>query len=138
MADPAPIELFSPEGMYRPAGYHHAARAGDTIYVAGQVARDEAGAIVAPHDAAGQARAVFANLARVLAAAGSDPRHVVKLTTFLVDPADAAAVAAARRELFGEHRPPHTGLIVVALGDPAIRVEVEAIAVVAAAPDVAS
>lgn len=128
MADRDPIELISPEGMYRPASYEHAARAAGLVFVAGQVARDEAGALVAPHDAEAQARAVFANLGRVLAAAGSDFSRVVKITTFLVDRADAPAVGAVRLEAFGDHRPPHTGLIVAGLGDPAIRLEVEVIA----------
>lgn len=125
------FELVQPEGIYQPATYHHAAVVGGTIYVAGQVARDVQGALVGPHDAAAQARQVYANMGRVLQAAGSDFGHVVKITTYLVDPADGPAVAAVRQEIFGDHRPPHTGLIVAALGDPAVRVEVEVVAVVA-------
>lgn len=124
------FELIQPEGMYQPATYVHAMRAGNTIYVAGQVARDEAGQVVAPHDAVGQARQVFANLGRVLEAAGVRWEHVVKVTTYLVDRADSPAVTAVRQEVFGAHRPPHTGLIVAGLGGPEVRLEVEVIAVV--------
>lgn len=123
------FESFQPDGVYRPAGYVHAMRAGRTIYVAGQVARDEQGELVAPGDAAGQMRQVIANLDSVLRAAGARPEHVVKITTYLVDPADGPAVAAARGRYFGEHRPPHTGLVVAALGAPEVRVELEVIAV---------
>lgn len=124
------FELVQPDGMYRPASYAHAMRAGNTIYVAGQVARDEDGQVVAPYDAAGQARQVYANLGRVLAAAGARWEHVVRVTTYLVDRADSPAVTAVRLEAFGEHRPPHTGLIVAGLGAPEVLLEVEVIAVV--------
>ncbi len=125
-------QLFQPEGIYKPATYHHAMRAGNTIYVAGQVARDENGTLVAPNDAAGQARQVYHNLRRVLEATGAKPEHVVKVTTYLVDPADAKAVSEVRLEFFGDHRPPHTGLIVAGLGSPEVKVEVEVIAVLEA------
>ena len=123
------IELFEPDGMYRAATYAHAARAGNTVYVAGQVARDERGELVAAHDAAGQARVVFDNLERVLAAAGATLRDVVKITTYLVDRDDSKAVSEERLRRFGEHRPPHTGLIIAGLGGPEVRVEVEVVAV---------
>lgn len=122
-------ELIQPESIYQPASYAHAMRAGHTLYVAGQVARDESGRLVAPGDAAAQAQQVFHNLDVVLRTAGAKPEYVVKITTYLVDPADGAAVAKARQAYFGEHKPPHTGLIVKALGSPEVRLEVEVIAV---------
>ena len=124
------FEMIQPEGMYQPSSYVHGMRAGNTVYIAGQVARGADGALVAPGDAAGQARQVFANLERVLQSAGADWSNVVKITTFLVDPADSATVSAIRQEMFGEHRPPHTGLIVAGLGGPEVKLEVEVIAVV--------
>ncbi len=123
---------IQPEGIYQPSSYNHAMRAGNTIYVAGQVARDANGTLVAPNDAAGQARQVYANLARVLEAAGAEIEHVVKITTYLTNPEDSKAVTEVRLEFFGDHRPPHTGLIVAALGAPEVRVEVEVIAVLSA------
>ena len=108
------FEAIQPDGMYRPPTYVHAMRAGNTIYVAGQVAKDEHGDVVAPGDAEAQARQAYANLQRVLQAAGADWSNVVKVTTYLADPADSEAVTAVRMEIFGEHRPPHTGLIALA------------------------
>jgi len=102
-------------------------RAGNTIYVAGQVSKDVNGDIVAPGDAAAQARQAFANLEKVLAAAGANWTNVVKITTYLADPADSAAVSKVRSEVFGSHRPPHVGL--VALPGPEVCVEVEVVAV---------
>jgi 2-iminobutanoate/2-iminopropanoate deaminase len=123
----SPHTPIEPTGIYAPATYAHAMRAGDTLYVAGQVARGVDGALVAPGDAAAQAEVVFANLGAVLAAAGAKPEYVVKVTTYLVDAEDGAAVGRARQAFFGEHRPPHTGLI-VRLG-AGVKVEVEVVAV---------
>lgn len=114
--------------MYRPASYAHAMRAGHTLYVAGQVGRDEDGQLVAPNDAQGQAEQVFKNLEMVLRAAGLGVEHIVKITTYLTHPADASVVAERRIRALGDHRPPHTGLIVAGLGAPEVRVEVEVIA----------
>ena len=49
------------EGRY---GYAQAVRVGDTVYVSGQIARDEDGALVGAGDMAAQLRAVYANIAR--------------------------------------------------------------------------
>jgi 2-iminobutanoate/2-iminopropanoate deaminase len=122
-------ERIRPDGIYKPATYNHAMRAGNTIYVAGQVARDSDGNLVAPNDAAGQARQVFENLQAVLEAAGAGVEHVVKVTTYLVDREDSKAVSDVRLAFFGDHRPPHTGVIVAGLGAPEVRLEVEVIAV---------
>ncbi len=51
------------------------------------------------------------------------------MTTYLVNPADSPAVTAERQRFFGDHRPPHTGLIIAALGGPDVLLEVEVIAV---------
>ena len=122
-------QLIQPENIYQPATYNHAMRAGNTLYVAGQVARDSNGALVAPFDAAAQAKQVYHNLGMVLDAAGFPRDSVVKITTYLVDGADSKAVSNVRLEFFGSHRPPHTGLIVASLGSPEVRLEVEVIAV---------
>ncbi|MGH2403575.1 MAG: RidA family protein [bacterium] len=130
MATPAsPFQIIQPKGMYTTPNYVHALRAGNTLYVAGQVARDEHGNLVGEGDVAAQARQVYRNIGTVLAAAGADWRHIVKVTTYLLDRADSPAVTAVRHEHFGDHRPPHTGLIVAGLGSPGVRLEVDVIAV---------
>ncbi len=115
--------------MYHPTSYAHALLAGDTLYIAGQVARDAAGNLVGSGDAARQAVQVFDNLERVLREAGAGFGNLVKLTTYLVDARDGKAVAAERLKRLSGHHPPHTGLIVKELGGPEVLVEVEAVAV---------
>lgn len=124
------FEIVHPTDIYQPTSYVHAMRYGNTLYVAGQVARDAKGDLVAPHDAAAQAELVYDNLERVLAEAGATLRNVIKVTTYLVDRADSPAVTAVRLARFGDHRPPHTGLIVAGLGGPEVRLEVEVVAIV--------
>jgi 2-iminobutanoate/2-iminopropanoate deaminase len=117
------IDIFSPEGMYRAASYEHVAIAGDFAFIAGQVARDENGTLVAPGDAGAQAAQIFRNLGKILDHLGAAPDQVVRITTLLADLGDSAAVAAERKAFFGEHRPPHTGYA-VGLG-PQVKVELE-------------
>ncbi len=128
------VTLSSPPGIYAPPSYEHVARAGDFAYVAGQVAKDADGVLVGPGDAAAQAAQVYRNIDAILRHIGARPEQVVKITTYLVDPADSAAVGAARKAFFGAHRPPHTGLIVAALGGPEVKVEVELVVYTPAGP----
>jgi 2-iminobutanoate/2-iminopropanoate deaminase len=128
MHEPRSFVAIYPEGMHRPRGSAHAMWAGDTLYVAAQVATDGAGALVGAGDAAAQAKQVWGNVSRVLAAAGAGPEDVVKVTTYLTPGAEGAAIAAERLRVFGDHRPPHTGLVVAALGSPGALFAVEVIA----------
>jgi len=125
-----PVQLIQPEGMYRALTYDHAARVGNLLFVAGQVGRDGNGELVGPFDPEAQARQAFENLRTILEAAGADFQHVVKVTTFYVDAAEIEPITAIRREYFGDHRPPHTGLVISMLGSPEVRFEIEVVAVI--------
>jgi enamine deaminase RidA (YjgF/YER057c/UK114 family) len=122
------IALINPPGVAPATSYDHVCRAGDFVFVAGQVARDEHGNWVGLGDAGAQARQVYVNIGRCLASVGARPHDVVKINTILVDRADRDAVTGARLAFFGDHRPPHTGIIITGLGSPEVRVEVEVIA----------
>jgi 2-iminobutanoate/2-iminopropanoate deaminase len=119
------ITLSSPPDIYAPASYEHVARAGDFAFIAGQVSKDRNGVLVGAGDAALQAAQIYRNIDAILDHIGALPTQVVKITTYLVDAEDSAAVSAERKRFFGDHRPPHTGLIVAALGGPDVRLEVE-------------
>ncbi|HEY0276463.1 MAG TPA: RidA family protein [Paenirhodobacter sp.] len=121
------IEISSPANVAPGLTYEHAARAGDFIFVSGQIAKDEAGVWVGG-DATNQAKQVYLNLDRVLAHMGATRNDVVKVHTILVDLKDKDAVTQVRLDYFGDHRPPHTGTIVAALGLPEIVMEVEVVA----------
>jgi enamine deaminase RidA (YjgF/YER057c/UK114 family) len=78
-----------------------------------------------------QARAVFENMRRVLAAAGAQPADVVKVTVFLTDVDDRPRINPVRQEFFGETRPASTLVEVSRLAIPGAKIEVEAVALLA-------
>lgn len=124
------IELIQPAGMYRALTYDHAARVGNLLFVAGQVGRDSSGELVGPFDPVAQARQAFENVKTILNEVGADFEHVVKVTTYYVDADEIGPITEVRREYFGSHRPPHTGLVISMLGSPDVRFEVEVVAVI--------
>lgn len=107
-----------------------AVRAGDLLFVSGQLGLNDAGALVAD-DVASQLRQCVARLAGILALAGADLSQVVKTTVWLTDKADFAAFNSAYRELFPS-QPPARSTVVSELLIPGARVEIEAIACLAA------
>jgi enamine deaminase RidA (YjgF/YER057c/UK114 family) len=133
-------ELLSPARLGAPIGlYSHAsiARAGtsDLLFVAGQLAVDEAGASVGPGDFATQFAQAFENLGAVLDAAGVGFDDVVKFTSYVTTREHIASFYAERAELFPSlfskpNYPPNTLLIVAGLVRPEFLLEVEAVAVV--------
>jgi reactive intermediate/imine deaminase len=111
--------------------YTDAVRAGDLLFVSGVVPVDERGAVVGGDDVAAQARQVFANMGRVLEAAGASFAEVVKVTVFLTDVDDRPLINPVRQEIFGASRPASTLVEVARLAVPGARIEVEAVAVLA-------
>jgi 2-iminobutanoate/2-iminopropanoate deaminase len=110
--------------------YTDAARAGDLLFVSGVVPVDEEGNLVGGDDVAAQARRVFANMGRVLEAAGAAFTDVVKVTVYLTDVDDRPLINPVRQAVFGETRPASTLVEVPRLAIPGAKIEVEAVAVV--------
>ncbi len=63
-----------------------AVRAGNTVYVRGQVGTDFAGNLIGLGDPRAQAEQAMKNVEQLLKEAGSDLSHIVKTTTYLIDP----------------------------------------------------
>jgi 2-iminobutanoate/2-iminopropanoate deaminase len=72
--------------------YSQAVRAGDVLFVSGQLPLDAGGHLVGADDIAIQTRAVFDNIAAILREAGGSLDHVVKTTVFLTDLGDFASM----------------------------------------------
>jgi enamine deaminase RidA (YjgF/YER057c/UK114 family) len=128
--------IDAPDGMVPGPGYSHVViGSGRLVVVSGQVALDARGEVIGAGDAGAQARQVFENLRRCLAAAGASFADVVKLGFFVTDIGCLPAIRAARDEYVDTAHPPaSTAVQVVALFRPELLVEVEALAVIAA-PD---
>lgn len=128
-----PLEIIEPEGLDRPATYSHVIRAtgGDLVFIAGQMSDDQDGNLVHAGDFAGQARQVFGNLGRALAAAGARPDQVVRLGIHVVGHRREylPVIEQARVALFGDHKPTDTLLGVETLATPGYLIEVDAVAV---------
>ena len=128
------LEIVQPEDLDRPRTYSHVivATGGRLVFVAGQMSDDRQGNLVAPGDLAAQARQVFTNLGRALAAAGARPDQVAKIGIYVVGhrPEYLPIIEAARIALFGDHKPTDTLLGVQTLAAPGYLIEVDAIAVV--------
>jgi 2-iminobutanoate/2-iminopropanoate deaminase len=117
------------DGLAAPIShYTDAVVAGDTLYVSGIVPVDANGAVVGGEDVAAQARQVFANMERVLAAAGATAADVVKVTVYLLDVDDRPKINPVRQEFFGAARPASTLVEVSRLAVPGALVEIEAVA----------
>jgi 2-iminobutanoate/2-iminopropanoate deaminase len=124
-------EIRVPELAEPVSHYTDAVRAGDLLFLSGCIAVDRDGRLVGGDDVAAQTRQVFANVEAILAAAGASIRDVVKVTVFLTDVRDRAAVNTVREEIFGGTRPASTLVEVSKLVLDGARVEIEVVALVA-------
>jgi enamine deaminase RidA (YjgF/YER057c/UK114 family) len=111
-------------------GFSAAARAGDHVYVAGMTAVGPDGAVVGGDDPYEQAREALRKVREAVEAAGARVDQVVQTRMYLARADDWQAVGRAHGEVFGAVRPA-AAMLVTALLDPRMRVEVEAVAVVA-------
>jgi enamine deaminase RidA (YjgF/YER057c/UK114 family) len=126
-------EYLNPPTLSAPPGamYSQAVRvrAGETLYISGQVARDQAGNLVGQGDVVAQYRQVWNNIGLALAAVGLRHEHLVKTTTYVVGEANIPPIRAVRKELAPAKAPTSTMLVVPALAIPGALVEIEAVAV---------
>ena len=107
--------------------YSPAVRAGEWLFLAGQVPLDPATGSMVQGDAATQARQVLRNIRAVLEDCGASLDDVAKTTVFVTNLGDFAAINEVYAEAFGAHRPARSTVQVAALPGGA-HVEIEAVA----------
>lgn len=100
-----------------------------TIFISGQLARDQHGNAVGKGDMRAQLRQVGENLKAALAAAGATLNDMVKTTTYVTDIEEYFKHVDVRMAYFGA-LPTSTTVEVRRLAHPDFMVEVEAIAMV--------
>jgi len=104
-------------------------RAGDFLFISGQVARPfEGGSGLLGATEYEQAKQIFQRIQRICEAAGGSMADVVKLTIYLVDITKNAEVWKARREFFSGDFPASTLVEVRSLAGKETLVEIEAVA----------
>jgi enamine deaminase RidA (YjgF/YER057c/UK114 family) len=126
------IHTAAPPGLAPGPGYSQVVTGtGRMVFVAGQVALDEQGAMVGAADIVLQTEQVFKNLSLALAAAGASFRDVVKVNWFVLDTSQLTAMRQVRDRYVDTANPPASTLVVVkALARPEFLVEIEAAAIV--------
>jgi 2-iminobutanoate/2-iminopropanoate deaminase len=107
--------------------YSQAVRAGQLLFVSGQVPLDPATGEIVGGDIATQTRRVFENLGAVLKAGGRSFNDVVRTTVFLADMNDFAEVNKVYGSYFSEPYPARATVQVARLPKDA-RVEIDVIA----------
>ncbi|MDG4821399.1 RidA family protein [Asanoa sp. WMMD1127] len=123
------IERFHPEGVPAPVvPLSTATKAGDFVFVSGQVATDAENKVYIG-DFTREVDGALDNVEAALAAAGARPDQIVKIGAFLSNAILFAPFNEVYRRRFPE-APPARTTVVVAFGHPDVRVEIEAIAYV--------
>ena len=102
---------------------------GRTIHVSGNVGFGEDGATVVSGGMAAETRATFANIEKVLNAAGAQMSDVVKINAFVTDLAAYGEYAKVRSEVFGDKLPASATVQVAGLLVGA-QIEIDAVAFV--------
>lgn len=112
-----------------PGLWSNCIRAGDLLFISGQVARPfEGGKTLVGKTEYEQAKHIFARIQRICEAAGGGMDDIVKMTIFLVDITKNTEVWRARREFFKGDFPASTLVEVRSLAGAETLVEIEAVA----------
>jgi 2-iminobutanoate/2-iminopropanoate deaminase len=123
------IERIHPAGAPAPRGpYSPAVRAGDYIFVSGQIPVDPVSGTVVTGDVQAETRQVLTNIGKILEGCGASLADVVRCGVFLTDPGDFKAMNEVYAEFFGEAKPARTTIIAAALPLKDARVEIDAVA----------
>ncbi len=136
MADHPNFRFSNPSQLSKPPGYSHVVEitSGKMIYLAGQVALDNAGNIVGKDDYRAEIQQVFTNIKAALEAVGASFQNVVKLNYYISDTVDDAQFFAYRevRDRFVDtaNPPVATVLVIRRFFRAEFLIEIEAVAVV--------
>ena len=123
------IERIFPPGAPEPRGpYSPAVRAGDTIYVAGQIPIDPITGQIVLGDVKTETRQVLTNIRSILSGCGATMADVVRCGVYLINAGDFQAMNEVYAEFFGDSKPARTTIIVAALPLKDAKVEIDAIA----------
>ncbi len=108
--------------------YSPAIRAGNLLFLSGQIPIDPASGVLVTGDIAAQTEQVMRNICALLEAAGAGVEHLVRTTVFLVDMNEFAAMNECYAKFLVDP-PPARATVQVARLPRDVRVEIDAIAV---------
>jgi enamine deaminase RidA (YjgF/YER057c/UK114 family) len=111
------------------SSYSQGVRAGDLLFISGQLSHDTDGRFLHPDDFSAQAALAFDNLDRVLQHFHAQRTDIVEVNVFVVDlRTNFNAALAGSSRYFGAHRPANNTIGVSALAFPQQLIEVAATA----------
>ena len=123
------LQSITPAGAAPVKGpYSPAIRAGNLLFVSGQIAVAPDGSSLADADLATQTRQCLANLRAVLEAGGATLWQVAKVTVYLAEPDGWPVFNPLYAEFFGAHKPARA-IVPVAAFPGGFKVEIDAVAV---------
>ncbi len=122
--------VSSPDAPGAIGPYSPAIVAGNLVFLSGQIPLDPATGQLVDGDVAAQTDRVMRNIAALLKAAGTGFEHVVRTTVYLADMNEFAAMNAVYGQYVSEP-PPARATVQVARLPRDVRVEIDAIAVLA-------
>jgi 2-iminobutanoate/2-iminopropanoate deaminase len=112
-----------------PGLWSNCIRAGDFLFISGQVARPlEGGKTLVGSNEYEQAKHIFTRIKRICEGAGGSLEDIVKMTIFMVNISNNTEVWRARREFFSGDFPASTLVEVRSLAGPETLVEIETVA----------
>jgi 2-iminobutanoate/2-iminopropanoate deaminase len=119
-------QIYTSEAPAAIGPYSQAIRAGDTLYVSGQIALIPSTGALAGEDITVQTQKVLENIRSILAVAGTDMAHIVKTTVFLKNMDDFSAMNKVYASFFTGACPARSAVQVAQLPRDAL-VEIETI-----------
>lgn len=130
------FDILQPKNWSAPKGYSNGIVAiGRLVFVAGQIGWNNDAKLVSD-DFVAQVEQALSNVVQVLAEGGGEPRHLVRLTWYLIDKSEYVArqkeIGLAYRRVIGRHFPAMAAVVVAGLIEEGAKVEIEATAVIPA------
>jgi enamine deaminase RidA (YjgF/YER057c/UK114 family) len=128
------FQFLQPKGWKPAKGYSNGIAAeGRLVFIAGQIGWTEDAQLVGD-DFVAQVEQALKNVVAVLAEAGAEPRHIVRMNWFITDKAEYVArqreIGETYRRAIGRHFPAMTLVVVKDLLEQGAKVEIEATAVI--------
>ncbi len=130
------FDILQPKNWLAPKGYSNGIVAtGRQVFVAGQIGWNK-DAMLVSDDFVAQVEQALSNVVQVLAEGGGEPRHLVRLTWYLIDKSEYVVrqkeIGFVYRRVIGRHFPAMAAVVVAGLIEEGAKVEIEATAVIPA------
>lgn len=124
------MDRINPIGVFDPKGYSHVVKAGNQLFISGQVAIDSKKNIVGLKDPEAQTKQIFKNIYQCLSSQGVGLESIAKINIYVTSPEYISSFRKVRNNYFSAGQEPAATLVVVSqLASPELLIEIDAIAI---------